>query len=250
MAAVAPLERRSLVDLLTEKLREEILSGRYKKGATLPPERELAESLRVNRTSLKHALMRLEQLGLIAIRHGIGSIVLDPAETAGAELIAHLVFRERGIDGKMLGDLIEARTLLGGFLARLAAERCHPEDLDSMDAIVAELADESLAPADVQRLELEFFRASLMATNNKVFALLANSMFSVYRSRASMFEDAFADRAFVHESVRRIRDAIEDGDSAAAERAALDYLRENGQRLVAAAVNRMSEEPKRSKRKK
>jgi len=247
MTAVQPLVRRSLVDLLTEKLREEILSGRYKKGATLPPERELAESLRVNRTSLKHALTRLEQLGLIAIRHGIGSIVLDPTETAGAELIAHLVFREQGIDGKMLGDLIEARTLLGGFLARLAAERCHPEDLDRMDALIAQLADESLPLADVQRLELEFFRASLLATNNTVFALLANSMFSVYRSRASMFEDAFIDRAFVHQSVTRIRDAIEDGDSTGAERAALDYLRENGQRLVSAAVSRMSEEPKREK---
>ncbi len=246
MATAQPLERRSLVDLLTEKLREEILSGRYKKGATLPPERELAESLRVNRTSLKHALMRLEQLGLIAIRHGIGSIVLDPAESAGAELIAYLVFREQGIDGKMLGDLIEARTLLGGFLARLAAERCHPEDLDRMDELVAELANESLTPAEVQRLELEFFRASLMATNNTVFALLANSTFSVYRSRAAMFEDAFADRAFVQESVKRIRDAIENGDSTRAEQATLEYLKENGQRLVDAAVKRMGAEPERT----
>lgn len=239
MAVVEPLERRSLVDLLTAKLREEILSGRYKKGATLPPERELAESLRVNRTSLKHALMRLEQLGLIAIRHGIGSVVLDTTETAGAELIAHLVFRERGIDGKMLGDLVEARTLLGGFLARLAAERCQPEDLDRLNALVDGLADESLSLADVQRLELEFFRASLMATNNKVFALLANSVFLVYRSRAALFQGAFADRVFVHESVKHIRDAIESGDGAGAERAALDYLRENGRRLVDAAVDRI-----------
>jgi GntR family transcriptional repressor for pyruvate dehydrogenase complex len=239
---VEPLEKKTLVDLLTTKLREEILNGRYVKGATLPPERELADALRVNRTSLKHALMRLEQLGLIAIRHGIGSVVLDPAETAGTELIAHLVFRADGIDAAMLDDLIEARTLLGAFLARLASERRSGADLVALAAPIAEIAREATSVEDVQRLELEFFRSLVRATGNRVFALVANSMFSIYRSRAHVFRRAFEDREFLGESLERIVIAVRDGEPGEAEHATLEYLKENGKRLLHAALLYAQEE--------
>ena len=228
----SPVEKKSLVDLLADRLREQILSGRYKSGSTLPPERELADSLRVNRTSLKHALMKLEQLGLIAIRHGVGSVVLDPTENAGAELIAHLVFREGGVDGEMLADLMEARTLLGGFLARLAAERRTEDDLARLDDILDRLDDPSQPPAKVQKLELEFFRAMLRATGNQVFVLLANSTFAVYRARASAFVHAFEDRAFVHDALDEVRHAIVEHDARGAEHLTLEYLRENASRML------------------
>jgi GntR family transcriptional regulator, transcriptional repressor for pyruvate dehydrogenase complex len=227
-----PLEKKGLVELLTDRLREQILSGRYRKGSTLPPERELADTLRVNRTSLKHALVKLEQLGLIAIRHGIGSVVLDPTETAGAEMISHLVFREGGVDTEMLSDLMEARTLLGGFLARLAAERRNEQDLARLDEILDQLDDPTRGASEVQRLELEFFRSMLRATGNQIFVLLANSVFAVYRARARAFEPAYADHGFVHDSLDEIRHAIVEHDSRRAERLTLDYLRENARRFL------------------
>ena len=230
----APLEKKSLVELLTTRLREQILSGRYRAGSTLPPERELADSLRVNRTSLKHALVRLEQLGLIAIRHGIGSVVLDPTESAGAELISHLVFREGGVDPDMLSDLMEARTLLGGFMARLAAERRTEDDLVRLDEIVDRLEDASLDAAKVQRLELDFFRAVLRATDNQIFVLLSNSTFAVYRARAVAFRGAFEDREHVHAALDEIRHAIVERDAKNAEPLTLEYLRDSARRFLGA----------------
>jgi GntR family transcriptional regulator, transcriptional repressor for pyruvate dehydrogenase complex len=227
-----PVEKKSLVELLTDRLREQILSGRYRKGSTLPPERELADTLHVNRTSLKHALVKLEQLGLIAIRHGVGSVVLDPTESAGAELISHLVFREGGIDGEMLSDLMEARTLLGGFIARLAAERRGEDDLARVDAIIDQLDEAARSASEVQRLELEFFRSLLRATENQIFVLLANSVFAVYRARARAFEPAYSDRGFVHDALDEIRHAIAERDGRRAEQLTLAYLRDNAKRFL------------------
>jgi GntR family transcriptional repressor for pyruvate dehydrogenase complex len=238
-----PLEKKSLVELLTDRLREQILSGRYRKGSTLPPERELADTLHVNRTSLKHALLKLEQLGLIAIRHGIGSVVLDPSETAGAEMISHLVFRQAGVDREMLSDLMEARTLLGGFLARLAAERRTEDDLARLDEVLEQLDDEARSAPDVQRLELEFFRAMLRATGNQIFVLLANSMFAVYRARAQAFEPVYQDRGFVQDALDEIRHAIVEHDGRRAEQLTLDYLRENSRRFLGTAIDNQREEP-------
>jgi DNA-binding FadR family transcriptional regulator len=238
-----PLAKKGLVELVTDRLREQILSGRYRKGSTLPPERELADTLRVNRTSLKHALVKLEQLGLIAIRHGVGSVVLDPTESAGAELISHLVFREGGVDPEMLSDLMEARTLLGGFLSRLAAERRTVDDLARLDEIIERLDDESLPPPEVQRHELEFFRAVLRATSNQIFVLLANSMFAVYRARARAFESAFEDRAHVHDSLDEIRYAIVEQDARRAEALTLVYLRDSARRFLGAAPEQSKQRP-------
>ncbi len=230
-----PLQRHSLVDLLTTKLREEILSGRYDKGETLPPERTLAQTLRVNRTSLKHALMRLEQLGFISTRHGIGSVVLDPIESAGSQLLTHWVFRSKRIDTEVLTDLIEARTLMGGFLARLAAERRSDGNLVEMREVLAQLADAPEDAGGIQELELAFHRAMLRATKNKVFVLIASSIFAIYSARANVFRDAYADKATIHKSLERVLAAIDEKDAAAAEAAALSYLRVNGRALVDAA---------------
>jgi DNA-binding FadR family transcriptional regulator len=233
--SVEPLERQSLVDRLTSRLGEAILAGRYDRGATLPPERDLARALQVNRTSLKHALQRLEQLGFISTRHGIGSVVLDPTETAGARLLSYLVFRASGIDTAVLADLIEARTLLGAFLARLAAERCDDDDvallrevLDALDSVVGD-------PEAVQRLELSFFRGIMRATKNQIFVTLASSMFAVYMGRAHVFRGAFADGVSVRRALERVLDALAARDAGAAEQAAHEYLKQNGKALLEAA---------------
>ena len=236
MSAEDPLERRSLVDLVTAKLRDEILSGRYDKGATLPAERALAEKLRVNRTSLKHALMRLEQLGFISTRHGIGSVVLDPLESAGAQLLSHWVFRSAGIDRAALSDVIEARTLMGGFLARLAAERRTKDDLKRMRHALAKLESAEADPERIQELELGFFRSMLQATNNRIFVLVANSMFAIYGSRAHVFREAFADGEHTRTRLEKIAQAIEEKNGETAEKVAVEYLRAKGRALVDAAV--------------
>ena len=233
--SVEPLERQSLVDRLTARLGEAILAGRYDRGATLPPERDLARSLQVNRTSLKHALQRLEQLGFISTRHGIGSVVLDPTETAGARLLSYLVFRASGIDTSVLADLIEARTLLGGFLTRLAAERRTEEDLRRLRQVLEELDTVGDEPDEVQRLELAFFRNIMRATKNQIFVTLASSMFAVYLGRAHVFRDAFTDRATIRRTLGRLLDAIGARDAETAEKTAHDYLKKNGKALLEAA---------------
>lgn len=232
--AVEPVLRESLVDRLTARLGDAILAGRYDRGATLPPERDLAKALHVNRTSLKHALQRLEQLGFIATRHGIGSVVLDPTETAGARLLSYLVFRTSGIDTAVLADLIEARTLLGGFLSRLAAERRTAEDVQVLARTVEEIA-QARDPATVQKLELAFFRAVMRATKNQIFVTLASSMFALYLGRAHLFRGAFTDGAAVSRSLARVHRAVEARDAVGAEHAALDYLKKNGHALLEAA---------------
>jgi GntR family transcriptional regulator len=65
---------------LGERLRlalgEVIDRGIVQPGESLPPEREMAERLAVSRSTLRQALKDLAQMGLVASRHGAGTMVL------------------------------------------------------------------------------------------------------------------------------------------------------------------------------
>ena len=62
---------------LSELLEHEIVSGRWGAGLRLPSELELCTHFRVSRTTVRQALGRLEQEGLIARRKGQGTFVQE-----------------------------------------------------------------------------------------------------------------------------------------------------------------------------
>src|SRR5215468_10593233 len=91
LATLAPVARSSVVDAVADRLRGEILAGRLAPGTRLPSERELSLALGVNRLTLRAALGRLEAIGLVATRHGAGTVVAPWRERAGLDSLAALI---------------------------------------------------------------------------------------------------------------------------------------------------------------
>lgn len=61
-------------------LREEIKSGHYKLGSRLPTEHELCSRFAVSRFTVRQALSRLREAGILDARPGIGTIVVSAAD--------------------------------------------------------------------------------------------------------------------------------------------------------------------------
>ncbi len=142
-----PVERQRIAEDVANRLRTLILRGEYQVGEKLPPERKLAEELGVNRATLREALKNLEQAGLVSIRQGDGTRVLDFLQTAGLDLLTHLVTlsEQRGIS--ILKDILEFRQIVGRELARLAADRISDDKIQRLQAIVdqgAQSAEDAL----------------------------------------------------------------------------------------------------------
>lgn len=67
-----------LYSQIAQRLTGRIRAGKLVPGSRLPPERDLAESLGVNRMTLRQALDVLETDGLLVRRQGAGTFVAEP----------------------------------------------------------------------------------------------------------------------------------------------------------------------------
>jgi len=75
MLKSAKSERKTLTEVAQQELRQAITGGMFRPGSQLPTEAELCEMLGVSRTVVREALRVLEDDGLVARRHGVGTFV-------------------------------------------------------------------------------------------------------------------------------------------------------------------------------
>jgi GntR family uxuAB operon transcriptional repressor len=120
-------------DLLTA-----VAAGEYVLGVRMPGDREIAARLGVSRTTVREAILALELIGAVEVRHGDGTYVRGPH--AGVAAV---------IEGSALDvaprELIESRRALEPVVASFAATRIGTDllrgltrDLDEATEIVAE----------------------------------------------------------------------------------------------------------------
>jgi GntR family transcriptional regulator, transcriptional repressor for pyruvate dehydrogenase complex len=120
-----PIERRSVYDEVVVRLGEYIVQRGLKPGEKLPAERELMESLRVGRSSLREAVKALRAVGAIDVVAGGGMYVGRGGTSALSKPLSWAVF----FNSSSIKQAIEARKVLETELAALAAERLTDEDL-------------------------------------------------------------------------------------------------------------------------
>lgn len=167
-------------------LLEALLSGRYAAGEKLPRQRELAADLGVTLSSLREALKRLEQMGLVEVRHGDATRVRAWRRNGGLDVLAHLLLRGGTVDRTVLEDILEARALMLRELAALAAARRSDEDAAQLLELAAEFAthpDDAVAAAHV---DFAFFTAITSAAGNLVFVLILNAIRDLYLGHVAL----------------------------------------------------------------
>ncbi len=128
----AKLARTRLYEQVAEQITTWISVNGLTDGDRLPPERELATRLGVSRATLSQALVALEVIGVVAVRHGDGTVVTQSGTRSIVEAIrAH---------ADRLPEVIDTRDALETKLAALAAARRTDDDLRRIDEALAAMA--------------------------------------------------------------------------------------------------------------
>lgn len=235
-----PVQRQSLSDAVFEQLRDQILRGEREPGSSLPAERALCEALGVNRSAVREALRRLEQAGLVVVRQGGSSRVLDFRTSTSLDLLGVLLVGADGrFDARVVRGILEMRSALGPDAARRAAERGGSLCAERLAVAVAAMRQAHGDLAELQRLATRFWSDLVDGADNVAYRLAFNALHATYdRVRellARPMQAELADAA----SYAALADAIGRGDAEAAESEARALL-QRGEAGVLDALRRVA----------
>jgi GntR family transcriptional repressor for pyruvate dehydrogenase complex len=170
--AFRPPRRRRIHEDVAEQLRDAILDGRFPSGEKLPPERELAEEFRVNRTSVREAIKVLEGLGLVSVRQGDGATV-RPLIDASFDILPPMIFHGGRIDAELIAELAEVMMPLLFEMARLAIARRRRGHLEALGRLRDVIADASRDREERFAAAREILVVLSDMTANRVWQMLA-----------------------------------------------------------------------------
>lgn len=187
----------SAVEACVDAVRERILAGELAVGSKLPPERQLATALGVNRLTLRSALARLSASNLLRVRQGSGYVVRRWQDEGGPDLLAGLVELAETEDDKstIAADLLAVRRQLAVAVLEKLATGVDLEGRAAVASAVAHfgaLARSGAALDAIVEADLEVVRAVAHATRSAVFALCMNPVGDVLRTLPGLREAMFA----------------------------------------------------------
>lgn len=165
MAREKRLYRRILEQMLNL-----IDSGDFPVGGRLPPERELAERFGVSRPTIREAIIALEVLDRVEVKTGSGVYVL-----------AYDADTTHGYDPSISAfELTEARALIEGEAAALAATMITDEQLQELEASLHDMADESAdGELTSENSDKRFHEIIAQATGNSMLIAIAKDLWAI-----------------------------------------------------------------------
>jgi GntR family transcriptional regulator, transcriptional repressor for pyruvate dehydrogenase complex len=206
-------------EVVAQRLRREIVTGRLAIGERLPPEEELTATFGIARTTLREALRVLESQGLIEIRRGRGGgpTVTKPDLAPVASGLAMSL----QLEGATFADLDEARQLIEPQVAGRLARTRTVNDLKRINAAIdeaaeaAELSDPTKFGNAVVTVHETLMECSGNVTLSTLSRILHDLVTVYYRSGAGKADLPTRRRAV--RSYRKLAQLIEDRDATGAE---------------------------------
>lgn len=162
----ARLSRPRLYEQIVQELLTYIRAKGLTTGDRLPAERDLAQALGVSRASLAQALVALEVIGVVQVRHGDGAVLMGSHQEEHALLSAVREHQDT------LPDVIDARAALEAKLAALAAERHDEDDMAAIDAALGLMEQEVTTGERALEGDRAFHEAVTRAGHSRILARL------------------------------------------------------------------------------
>ena len=200
------LKKSSLRGKVFQKIRDDILSGRYQQGDELI-EAAIGGELGVSRTPVREALRQLELGGLVHIVPNKGAFVT-------------------GITVKDIQDIYRIRAKLEGLCARWAAQSITKEQLDLMEetAFLSEYHAQKEHYDQVFELDGRFHELLYEASNSKILAhTLSDYHQYVQKVRKASISNRIRCKK-TNEEHHKILDALRARDAVKAEEVATQHI--------------------------
>ncbi|MDD7792720.1 FadR/GntR family transcriptional regulator [Clostridium sp. 'White wine YQ'] len=190
-------------EVVIDSIKDMVFKRELRKGDKLPTERELAESLKVSRTSVREAIRSLEIIGLVESKQGAGNYIKDDFATSLFEPLS-VMFMLQESSPK---DIFQLREVLELECCRLAAKNIRDYEMDRLLSIISEMK-ETDSEERSSILDKEFHNLITTTSRNKLIINVLNVVsklieISIKEYRSQIIDLFKNDRKLVeiHESI-------------------------------------------------
>jgi GntR family transcriptional repressor for pyruvate dehydrogenase complex len=171
--AYLPVKQKQVSTLVFEQLRDNIFRGQLGPGEQLLPERELATTMQVSRTSVRNAITQLITLGYLETRQGKGTFVVDRRGVVANNPFANIISSDRS----SVDELLEFRIGLGTHGVTLAAERATDTDIKFLESVMERSGGNGLSAQEETEADIAFHMGIAYATHNMVYVDLTRQFY-------------------------------------------------------------------------
>jgi GntR family transcriptional repressor for pyruvate dehydrogenase complex len=215
------LQHKRIYEEVVDMIIHRIRSGALKVGEKLPPERVLAEEMRVSRTSLREALRALESMGFIYSITGGGNYVnsvsignvLSPLSAMAAQ------------DTKFAADIIDVRLHLEVHMAELAAKNATKQQVSQIYSAILNMQSEVESGGNGIKGDNQFHLEIAKASQNRAFAVISELVGELMAESRKATLDIPGQPAKSIEDHIAIFEAVRDGDGKRAAAAMESHLK-------------------------
>tara|TARA_B110000902_G_scaffold38350_1_gene40743 strand:- start:4345 stop:5067 length:723 start_codon:yes stop_codon:yes gene_type:complete len=186
---------------IVELIEASINSGKFPVGSRLPPERELAADYKVSRPTIREAIIALEVRGKVEVKTSSGIYVLtcQKSRTASQKINAF--------------EVTQARALIEGEVAALAATNISEEDLINLNQTLIDMEEGK----NMQAADKAFHKIIAKSTCNEAMKSVVENLWDLRASSMEIIQDydsvCSKDNAKTIAEHRAIYNALKLGDS-------------------------------------
>ncbi len=186
---IKPIKPKRISDQVFDQIRELIYRGKLRPGEKMMTERELAEAMKVSRTTIRDAIQRLVTMGLVDQKQGQGTFVKSIEDTLDNPLARAMKAQDASLD-----DLLEVRMGLECNAAALAAKRADEKDITAMGQTVHEMQTEIESGRLGTEADTAFHMAIAYAAKNPLHILIMRNFYDylflgIGENLACLYED-------------------------------------------------------------
>lgn len=178
------IQSRRLYQEIALQIRGHIESGEFAVGTRLPSERELAQTMKVSRPSVREALIALEVEGLVEVKPGAGIFVCEPQRPFPYHAPS---------EGPL--ELMRARIVIEGEIAAMVARQMRDADIKELERILETMVPDPHSEGSYLPADRAFHLYIAEKTGNSVLVRIVAELFDARHSPLSLqfkkhFEDA------------------------------------------------------------
>lgn len=232
---IKSIPKNNIVDAVYEQMLDKILNNSWPEESKLPSEFELTDLFNVSRTSIRSAVQKLRDLGIIYTKHGMGSFVsknLDKTRIVSINKPIMHLSQEEFIDMMIFRQTVEFKCI------ELATINANDEDIVAIEDALNRMLINKNDYKKYSQADLDFHISIIKASHNKIFINIIHNIKDIYYYYLEELNRVFGPTLESIDAHIKVFMAIKEHDVETAKSSLNNAMKTN-----TVAINKLKEEP-------